>query len=413
VTPNPLRLLLSLESRRAADPIRNPSPGAWISVGVPVVLGVAALWLGADSVRPNLRDGDGAITLGLLVSAPIAFWAYPILFRPADDALLRRLGIPSRASYWLRAMRLGALALMILILLMIPYVATGTLRALPLIVAATAGLTAWGTSLSSLSGAAETIANPGRRLELTSMMMGPDPELVRAGPLVWAPLPPVIFGAFAARIVLIDALPAAAWLVAFAALAAVLALRGAARFERAAPRFLPQAAEMAYAPAPETGDAGLVIGRGLARVLPPRAGAVRARDAAVVARRFRWAGRIVWPVSVVCVLAILRAGERPAVQGWVAAAGALVLGMQAAAVIGLGRLERGGRRWLDRAAGLATADRLLGRWAAAFGMTLALVIPVGITWAMILPGSGAWMWVAVAAAGTLVAAAASLAAAGR
>ncbi len=148
MTPSPLRLLLSLESRRAADPIRNPSAGAWVSVGVPVVLGVAALWLGADSVRPDPRDGDGAITLGLLVSAPIAFWAYPILFRPADDALLHRLGIPARAAYGLRAMRLGALVLLIILLLMIPYIATRTLGALPIAVAAAAGLTAWGMALS-------------------------------------------------------------------------------------------------------------------------------------------------------------------------------------------------------------------------------------------------------------------------
>ncbi|HEU0300583.1 MAG TPA: hypothetical protein VFR37_14030, partial [Longimicrobium sp.] len=65
------------------------------------------------------------------------------------------------------------------------------------------------------------------------------------------------------------------------------------------------------------------------------------------------------------------------------------------------------------AAGLATADRLLGRWAAAFGMALALVVPVAITWAMILPRSGAWVWMAAAAASALVASAASLAAAGR
>jgi hypothetical protein len=413
VTPNPLRLLLSLEARRLADPFRHPRPGAWVGVGLPALLGIAALWLGAESVRPDAADGDGAIALGLLVSAPIAFWAYPILFRPADDGLLRRLGIPARAAYGLRAMRLGALVLLIILLLMIPYIATRTLGVLPIAAAAAAGLTAWGMALSSLSGAAARIANPARRLELTSMMMGPDGELVRAGPMVWAPLPAVITGAFAARLVLVDALPPAAWTAVFAVLGVGLARVGARRFERAAPRFSPQAAEMAYAPAPDAGDARLVIGRGLARVLPARAGAVRARDAAVVARRFRWAGRVAWPVAVVCVLAILRAGERPAVQGWVAGAGAVVLAMQAAAVIGLGRMERGGRRWLDRAAGLAVADRLLGRWAAAFGMALALVIPVGITWALVLGGSTAWLWIAAAAGSALVASAASLAAAGR
>lgn len=413
MTSSPLRLLLNLEAKRLADPFRHPRPGAWVGVGLPALLGIAALWLGAESVRPDAADGDGAITLGLLVAAPVAFWAYPILFRPGDDALLRRLGIPARASYWLRAVRLAALALMILLLMMIPYAATGALGVRPVTVAAAGALVAWGMALSSLTGAAERIANPGRRLELTSMMMGPDPELVGAGPLVWAPLPAVIFGSLAARVVLIEALPVIAWTAVFVALAAALAVRGARRFERAAPRFSPQAAEMAYAPAPDAGDAGLVIGRGLARVLPAGAGAVRARDAAVVARRFRWAGRVAWPVAVVCVLAILRAGERPAVQGWVAGSGAVVLAMQAAAVIGLGRMERGGRRWLDRAAGLAMADRFVGRWAAAFGMALALVIPVGITWALVLGGSGAWMWIAAAAASALVASTASLAAAGR
>lgn len=413
MTPSPLRLLLSLEARRIADPFRHPRAGTWIGVGLPAVLGIAALWLGADSVRPDPRDGDGAIGLGLLVSSPIAFWAYPILFRPADDALLRRLGIPARAAYGLRALRLAAMSLLIVLLALVPFAATGTLGALPVAVALTAGVVGWGTALSALTGAAQRVVVPSRRIELTSLMMGPDPELVRAGPLVWAPLKPVIAAAFAARIVLAGALPAWGWVAIFAAAAGGLAMLGARRFERAAPRFSPNAAEMAYAPPPATGDAGLVIGRGLARVLPVRAGAVRARDAAVVARRFRWAGRVVWPVAIVCVLALLRAGERTQVQGWVAAAGAVVLAMQAMAVIGLGRLERGGRRWLDRAAGLRAGDRLLGRWSAAFGMALGLVIPVGIVWGLIVPGTSGWLWPAAAAGSAAVASAASLAAAGR
>jgi hypothetical protein len=413
VNPTPFRLLLSLEARRIADPFRHPRVGTWVGIGVPAALGVAALWLGADSVRPDPAEGDGAIGLGLLVSAPIAYWAYPILFRPDDDALLRRLGIPARAAYALRALRLAALSLLIVLLALVPFAATGTLTALPVAVALTAGVVGWGTSLSALSGAAARVAHPGRGIELTSRLMGPDPELVRAGPLVWAPLKPVIAAAFAARFVLIGTLPAWAWVAGFAALAGGLAILGARRFARAAPRFAPRAAEMAYAPAPSAGDAGLVIGRGLARVLPPRAGAVRARDAVVVARRFRWAGRVVWPVSILCVLALLRAGERPSVQGWVAAAGALVLAMQAMAVIGLGRMERDGRRWLDRAAGLRARDRLLGRWAAAFGMALALVLPVGIVWGLIVPETSGWLWPAAAAGSAAVASTASLAAAGR
>ncbi|HST63517.1 MAG TPA: hypothetical protein VLK84_32700 [Longimicrobium sp.] len=406
-------LLFSLEARRLADPFRHPRPGAWIGVALPAALGLAALWLGAESVRPDPRNEDGAIGLGLLIASPIAFWAYPILFRPSDDGLLRRLGIPARASYGLRSARLGALSLLVVLLALVPFAATGTLDGLAVAVALTAGLVGWGASLSSLAGAGERVVRPARKLELTSMMMGPDRELAHAGPLVWAPLKPVILSAIAARLVLVSALPPAAWVAVFAVAAGLLAMLGARRFERAAPRFSPQAAEMAYAPAPEAGDAGLVIGRGLARVLPRRAGAVRARDAAVVGRRFRWAGRVVWPVSIVCVLALLRAGERPEVQGWVAFAGALVLAMQAIAVIGLGRMERDGRRWLDRAAGLRAGDRLLGRWATAFGMALGLAVPVGIVWGLIVPGSTGWLWPAAAAGSAAVASAASLAAAGR
>jgi len=411
--PHARSLLLRLEARRAADPFRHPRAGVWIAVALPAALGVAALWLGADSVRPDPRGGDGAIGLGLLVSSPIAFWTYPILFRPGDDALLRRIGVPARASYSLRALRLALLSLLVVLLALVPFGGTGTLGALPIAVVLAAALVGWGASLSSLAGAAERVALPGRGIELTSRLMGPDPGLVRAGPLVWAPLKPVVAAAFAARLVLVDGVPAWGWVALFAASAAGLALRGARRFERAAPRFSPQAAEMAYAPPPRAGDAGLVIGRGLARVLPVRAGAVRARDAAVVARRFRWAGRVAWPVSIVCVLALLRAGERPEVQGWVAFAGALVLGMQTMAVIGLGRMERGGRRWLDRALGLRTGDRLLGRWGTAFGMALALVVPVGLAWGMIVPGSTGWLWPAAAAGSAAVGSAASLAAAGR
>ncbi|HEX8393474.1 MAG TPA: hypothetical protein VF665_14115, partial [Longimicrobium sp.] len=117
--------------------------------------------------------------------------------------------------------------------------------------------------------------------------------------------------------------------------------------------------------------------------------------------------------AVVCVLALLRAGERVEVQGWVAAAGALVLGMHGAAIIALGRLERAGARWMDRAAGLRARDRLAGRWAAAFGMALPLSASVGIVWGMIVPDSSGWMWPAASAAAAVLAAGASLAAAGR
>ncbi|HEX8392727.1 MAG TPA: hypothetical protein VF665_10265, partial [Longimicrobium sp.] len=286
-----LSLLLRLEARRLADSVRHPRPGAWIAILLPLSVGVAALWFGADSVRVDARDGDGAIALGLLVSGPVGFWAYPILFRPADDALLRRLGVPPSASFWLRALRLALLALLIVAALMVPYAASGTLDLAPVMVALAGAVVAWGTAVFALTGAARRMVAPGRRVALTSMMFAPDRELIDAGPLVWAPMAPLVFGAFAARLSIADAVPPAAWVLGFAALAAGLAWMGARRFALALPRFGPRANEMSYAPPPAAGDAGLVIGRGLARLLPRRTGAVRARDAAVVSRRYRWAAR--------------------------------------------------------------------------------------------------------------------------
>jgi hypothetical protein len=87
--------------------------------------------------------------------------------------------------------------------------------------------------------------------------------------------------------------------------------------------------------------------------------------------------------------------------------------VQGVAVVALGRLERGGLRWIDRTLGLGWRDRLLGRWALGFGLALGLVLPVGITWELRSDGAPAWLWLAAAAATAAVAAAASLAAAGR
>ena len=408
-----LALLLRLEARRLADPFRAPSPGAWAALLLPAALGVGALWVGAEAVRPDAEDGDGAILLGLLVAGIVAFQAYPVLFRPADDGFLRRLGVPARALYAVRALRLLALALLAVAALMVPYLATGTLGMRALAVAASGAAAGWGAALFAMAGAARRIAEPERRPSAWGRTIPMAPGLGAAAPLVFAPLGPLLAGAFAARLALVPVLLPAAWAAAFAVGGLALAAAGARRFEGALPRFAPQAAEMAYAPPPEAGEAGLVIGRGLAAVLPARAGAVRARDAAVASRRFRGAARLAWPVAIVAALAVLRAGDDPRVRTWVVAAGATVLVAQAAALVGLGRLERGGGRWLDRSAGVRLADRLAGRWAAGFGMGLALAAPVGIAWALMVPGGGAWLWPAAAALVALVAAGASLAAAGR
>jgi hypothetical protein len=170
---------------------------------------------------------------------------------------------------------------------------------------------------------------------------------------------------------------------------------------------------MAYAPPPDAGGGELVIGRGIARVLPRRVQAARARDAVVLGRRYRWASRAAWPAAIVCALAVIRAGGSPAVRAWVTLACGLLLAAQAGAVVALGRSERARLRWMDRALGLGAAHRLLGRWAAAFGVAMAVALPLAAGWAIGIDASGAWRWIAAAAGAAAVASLASVTAAGR
>ncbi len=408
-----LRLLIALDARRVADDVRHPSPGAWAGVLLPAVLVVGGLWLAGAAARPDVHDGQGRILLGVLASWPVAFQAYPVLFRPADDALLRRLGFAPGALFAHRALRLLAVALAAVAALLVPYASTGEPLGRPLAVLLPSALVAWGVALWSLARAAELTAAPGARPGVPSLFLGPDPELVRAGSLVYAPILPVVAAALAAPVAVGEARvrPLAALVVTALALALVPLARR--RFVRALPRFAPHAGELAYAPPPDGSGTELVIGRGLPALLPRRAAAVRARDAVVIGRRFRWAGRLAWPLAVVAVLALLRAGGDADVRGWVAAACVGMLAVQAVAVIALGRLERGRLRWIDRAAGLTTRDRMVGRWATAFGLALGLTLPVGLVWSLTVPTSPGWPWIAGAAAGALVTAAASLLAAGR
>jgi hypothetical protein len=374
---------------------------------------VGGVWAAGASVRPDVSSGDGQILLGLIVSAPLALQAYPLLFRPADDGFLRRLGVPARAAFALRALRLLAVLLTTVLLLMIPFAATEQPVGRPLVLAAGAGLAAWAVALWAMARAAVRTVDPAVKPGLLAHTMAFDRELVAAGALVFAPMFPVFAGGFAARLLgaEVGSLPlrAAALLLVSSPLVPI----AARRFERAMPRFAPHAGELAYAPPPDAGEGELVIGRGLARVLPQGAGTVRARDAVVVDRRFRWAGRAVWPVAVFSVLALLRAGDDPTVRGWVVSACGVLLLLQAMAVIALGRSERGRTRWIDRAAGLRTVDRLIGRWAAAFGLALGLVLPVALVWSFTVPAPSALWWIAGAAAAAALAAGASLAAAGR
>jgi hypothetical protein len=110
---------------------------------------------------------------------------------------------------------------------------------------------------------------------------------------------------------------------------------------------------------------------------------------------------------------MVRAGGNPAVRVWVTLACGLLLAAQAAAVVALGRSERGRTRWLDRALGLRPADRLVGRWATAFGLALAVALPLALGWWIGVDGGGGWTWLAAAAVAALVASTASVAAAGR
>jgi hypothetical protein len=407
----PLRLLVGLDLHRLSDAVRHPRAGAWAAALLPAALAVGGLWRLGPAARPDVADGQGRILLALLASAAPCLLAYPTLFRAPDDALLRHLGVLPRWIFAVRALRLLGWSLGAALLLMVPYAATGQPLGLPLAVAVPAALLACGAALLTHAGAAVEMAN-GRSIA-AGKLIGFDPELASAAPLVFAPILPAIAAVVAGRWV--SAAPQDAWwrIPAVLALCGVLGVVAAARFEAALPRFAARAAEMAYAPAPGAGETELVIDRGIARLLPRRVGAVRARDAAVVGRRYRWASRTVWPVAVAGVLALLRAGDDAGVRAWVTAAAGVLLGAQGLAVVALGRVERRGPRWMDRAIGIGWTHRLAGRWAAGMGLALGVVLPVGLVWAATVPDGSAWPWLAAGAAMAALASVASLAAAGR
>ena len=404
-----LGLLLRLDARRLADSVRRPRAGVWLGFALPVALVVGGVWLGGAALRPDVDTGDGRILLGLLASAPVAFQAYPVLFRPEDDALLRRLGIPPGALFAQRALRLLLLSLAVAALFLLPFIRTREPLGTPLGILLAASLVTWAASLVTTSGAALGMAD-GRKSSLGGLM-GPDAGLAAAASLVYAPLPPLVGGALAARVALGPGVPVRVAVIA--ALSALWVTLAGRRFARALPRFAPLSGELAYAPPPTADASELVIGRGLPALLPRRAGAVRARDAVVVDRRFRWAGKLAAPVGIIASLVLLRAGADPEARRWVAAACIGLLVMQGAAVVALGRGERPRLRWIDRALGLRTIDRLIGRWAVGFGLAMGVVLPVAFVWSFTVTTSPAWPWLAGAALGSLTAAAASLAAAGR
>jgi len=407
----PLRLLLSLAARRLADAVRHPRIGTWAAVALPAVIAAAGLWMAGESVRPDLSTGDGVILLGLLAAAPTSIQSYPVLFRSPDDAFLRRLGIPARALFGVRALRLLALGAGVVLALMIPFVSTGEPPARPLAVAMAATVAAWAVSLWAQARAAVKVGE-GRPNPFAGFL-GPDPQLAAAASLVYAPLYPLFGSAAAARFAGSEVATMPVRLAVVAAVSVALVPLAAAAFARALPRFAPRAGEMAYAPPPDASGGELIVGRGIARLLPATVQAARARDAVVLGRRYRWASRVAWPVSIVAALALLRGGGSPSLRTAVTLGCGLLLVAQAGTVIALGRAERGRLRWLDRGVGLGAANRLLGRWTAAFGQGMAVALPLAFGWWLGVPGGGGWMWLAAAAGVAAVASLASMAAAGR
>lgn len=402
--------LLNLDLRRLSARARRPSAGDAITLALPALLVGGALWSGRAAAVPDLATRGDAAALGMLLSGPVAFLSYGTLFRGSDDPFLRRLGVDPRALYTERAGRLLAAGLGIVLLLALYAATLGEPVGGLLAVSLASMLTAWGSGAAASTLAARAMARrvAGRGWGCLTLGMW-DAELAANAPLVYAPLVPLLVGGGAG---------AAAWggawtAVLVAAAAALLLTRlGAGWWEQAIPRFGPQLLEMAFAPPPPAGSGELHVGRGLARLLPRGAAAVWARDAVVTGRRFAWATRIVWPVAIIGLALLARWGEDPSTRGWVAIAAVSVWILQVVALVGLGRYERGGRRWLDRSLGITPLQRLLGRWAFGWGASLWLAVPLALAWGWWTDAGPGWPWLLVGASTAAVGAVASTAAAG-
>ncbi len=406
-----LRLLFWLAALRTARAVREPAAEVWVPVLVPLLLVIGALWAAGASATPDLAEPQGRVALGLIVAGVAGYQAYPVLFRAPDSSFLRRLGLDPLALYARGGAELLLRIAVVVVALAIPFVSSGGDAGAALRVGGMAGLVGGGTALYALAGAALSLSDPQPRRSLAARSMGWDPQLAATAPLVFAPLAPLFAAAVAAALLGPGVSPAVP--LGLAAVATGLAALGARRFTRAIPRFAPRAAEMGFAPPPAAGEAGLVADRGLSRLLPRRIAAIRARDAAVVARRFRWAASIAWPVGIGAAVALARWGAQPEVRSWVVLAGGIALLAQGAAVVGLGRIDRAGPRWVDRALGLRRAERWAGRWAFGFGLALWLTVPLALVWTFWTPVGGGLGWIGAGVAIAAVASFASVAAAGR
>jgi hypothetical protein len=390
---------------------RRPAPGPAAAVLLPIGLLLAILWGVGRSAGPAVPDAEAAVLLGLLVSGPVAFLAYGTLFRIPDEPLLRRLGFPAREIYVERVIRLLLIAMAIAAAAGVPFLASGASLTRPLAVAAGAAIAAWGTGAASAAAAARSVSTVGRRGYGLLAIGIWDAEVRRVAPLLYAPLVPFLAGTVAAGYVGASSGTGVARVAVVTAIAYGAAIAGRAWHSQALPRFAPRALEMGFDP-PPAGVGEMSVGRGAGRLLPRGAAAVWVRDSLMVNRRFAWAPRVVWPVVILSFVGLARWGGDPATRGWVAAAAFIALLVQAVAAVALGRLERAGRRWVDRSLGLTWPHRLLGRWAWGFGASLWLTIPLGLSWSWWSGTGGGWAWVAAGSATAAAGAVASLTAAG-
>lgn len=404
-------VLLRLDARRLRRGVSRPVAGALAAVLLPAALLVGILWVVGSSNRPEVADAEAAVLLGLLVAGPLAFLAYGTLFRAADEGFLRRLGLPARTVFAERAVRFLALALLAAAVAVIPFLAGGSPLVRPAAAALAAALAAWGAGLASAALSAQGMARKGKGGWGLLAIGIWDAEVARIAPLLYAPLLPFLSGAAAAGFVGASAGSAVGRLAVVLVASVALALSAARPHARALPRFAPQALEMSFEPPPAAAGE-MTTRRGLGRLMSRRAATVWIRDGVVIGRRFGWARRIVWPIALVGFVALARWGEQPATRGWVAATALLALLLQALAAVGLGRLERQGRRWIDRSVGISWPHRLLGRWSWGFGSSLWLTVPLALAWGWWSGAGGAWLWVGAGAAAALVGSGASLFAAG-
>lgn len=409
-----LRYLLVLDLLRVRSLARNPTPASVASLVLPAVVLLSALWLlGRQMPSSSTWSGASAgLTLSFLVSGSAAFLSHGVLFGGGDLRHLGRLGIGGGDIYRERGARLLLAGFLTGCALVLPSLFAGGPFLPPLLVSLTAVAVNVGVTALTYGWADRAITAP-RLSRVLGAGMGFDPELARAAPLVYAPLPGFLAGA-AAGMVAGREPGFAPFMAAMGMLAAVAAIElGARIFARAAARFLAAAGEMSFVPPPRKGGESFLVGRGLSRLLPTRAAAIWVRDAAVANRRFAWAARVTWPVVGVSMIALARWGDLAAARMWVLTVVGLALIVQGAAVVGLGRLERAGRGWIDRSLGVGALDRFLGRWSWAWGLSLWMLLPVGLAWGWWAGGTGLWRWPLAGAVAALVSTSASLLTAAR